>query len=79
MIAMLALGKQHGYDRLREAVESALDAGSHDVSAIRYLLTASQERRTELPAIEIGLLGRYERPLPMMNDYDQLLSAGVAQ
>lgn len=79
MIAMLALGKQHGYDQLREAVESALDAGSHDVSAIRYLLTANQGHRTELSAIEIGLLGRYERPLPIMDDYDQLLSTGVAQ
>jgi hypothetical protein len=32
-----------------------------------------------LPAIELGLLGRYERPLPMMNDYDQLLGAGATQ
>ena len=79
MINVLALGKQHGYDRLRVAVESALDSGSHDVSAVRYLLTANQQHRTELPAIELGLLGRYERPLPMMNDYDQLLGAGATQ
>jgi hypothetical protein len=79
MINVLALGKQHGYDRLRVAVESALDSGSHDVSAVRYLLTANPQHRTELPAIELGLLGRYERPLPMMNDYDQLLGAGATQ
>jgi hypothetical protein len=79
MIELLALGKQHGYDRLRAAVESARDVGSHDVSAVRYLLTANDACRTELPAIEVGLLGRYERPLPIMNDYDQLLSAGVTQ
>jgi transposase len=79
MIDMLALGKQHGYDRLRAAVESALDSGSYDVSAIRYLLTAKDACRPELPVPELGLLGRYERPLPIMNDYDQLLSAGGAQ
>jgi hypothetical protein len=29
--------------------------------------------------IEIGLLERYERPLPVMNEYDRLLMAGGAQ
>jgi hypothetical protein len=79
MINVLALGKQHGYDRLRVAVESALDSGSHDVSAVRYLLTAAEQPRTELPVIELGLLERYERPLPMMNEYDQLLTVGGTQ
>jgi len=75
MIEVLRLGKQHGYDRLREVVEEALEAGSQDVSAIRYLLTACQA--PELPAIDIGLLQRYERPLPVLNEYDRLLSVGV--
>jgi transposase len=79
MIAVLVLGKQYGYDRLREAVESALASGSHDVCAIRYLLTASQSHPAELPVIEVGLLGRYERPLPILSEYDELLTAGVAQ
>jgi hypothetical protein len=79
MIDVLKVGKQHGYERLREAVESALESGSHDVSAIRYLLTAAQRRSTEPPVIEVGLLDRYERPLPVMNDYDQLLGMGAAQ
>jgi hypothetical protein len=75
MIEVLRLGKQHGYDRLRDVVAEALEAGSHDVSAIRYLLTAGQA--PELPAIDIGLLQRYERPLPVLNEYDRLLSIGV--
>ncbi len=79
MIEVLKLGKQHGYSRLREAVESALGSGSHDVSAIRYLITAVQRPPAELPVIEVGLLGRYERPLPVMSDYDQLLGFGAAQ
>jgi hypothetical protein len=79
MINVLALGKQHRYDRLRVAVESALDSGSHDVSAVRYLLTAAEQPVTELPVIELGLVERYERPLPMMNEYDQLLTVGGTQ
>jgi transposase len=79
MIEMLMLGRQHGYDQLRQAVESAIGSGSHDVSAIRYLLTAGAAHPKDLPAIDVGLLGRYERPLPIMTDYDQLLGSGVAQ
>jgi transposase len=77
MIEVLRLGKQHGYDRLRDAVGETLAAGSQDVSAIRYLLTAGQAPQP--PAIEIGLLQRYERPLPVLNEYDRLLSVEVAQ
>lgn len=79
MIEVLRLGREKGYGRLREAVESALSSGSHDVSAIRYLLHASELAAVEVTAIEVGLLNRYERPLPVMNDYDQLLGMGAAQ
>jgi transposase len=78
MVELLTLGKQHGEGRLREAVEVALDSGAHDVSAVRYLLTARQSRM-DLPTIDIGLLERYERPMPLMNEYDQLLSIGVTR
>jgi len=79
MIELLALGKQHGYDRLKEAVETALESGSHDGSAVRYLLGAGRDRRAEIAAVDIGLLGQYERPLPVMTEYDQLLGAAVGQ
>jgi transposase len=79
MITLLMLGRDHGYDRLRGAVETALDSGSHDVGAVRYLLTASERQRVEVPIVEVGLLDRYERPLPVLNEYDQLLGTGMAQ
>jgi DNA uptake protein ComE-like DNA-binding protein len=79
MIEMLRLGKTHGYDRLQESVESAQASGSHDVSAIRYLMMAKQAGGFEAAAIDVGPLQQYERPLPTMSDYDQLLTAGVAQ
>ena len=78
MIEMLSLGKECGHERLREAVESAIHSGAHDLSAVRYLLMARQEQLNP-PTIEIGALERYERPLPMLHEYDQLLSVGVAQ
>ena len=42
MIELLQLGKTHGYEKLREAVESALELGSCDVSTVQYLMTAGQ-------------------------------------
>ena len=38
---MLALGKQHGYDRLRGAVETALSLACWDVAAVQYLLSTA--------------------------------------
>jgi hypothetical protein len=43
------------------------------------LLNADDLRRSECEAIDIGALERYARPLPVMLEYDQLLSAGVAR
>ena len=73
MIELIGLGKTHGYDRLREAVEGALQAGSCDVATVRYLLTADDLNRPPSEAIDVGLLACYERPLPVMSGYDQLL------
>ena len=79
MIELLGLGKKHGYDRLQEAVKSALATGCWDVAAVRYLLTEAVEPRVQLEAMELGILSRYERPLPVVNDYDQLLAAEVSR
>jgi len=77
MIELLGLGKKHGYERLQEAVKSALETGCWDVAAVRYLLTVSLEPRPQFETMDLGLLSRYERPLPVVNDYDQLLAAEV--
>jgi transposase len=76
MIELLRLGKKRGYDALRQAVESALDMGSCDVSTVRYLMTAGQLDREPAGLIDVGPLSCYDRPLPVMTDYDQLLAAG---
>jgi len=77
MIDLLALGKTHGRSRLEQAVEEALSLGSCDVGAVRHLLTADTLHRPPCEAIELGSLDRYERPLPVMNNYDQLLAGGL--
>ena len=74
MIELLQLGSGEGWPRLRAAVEQALSLGCHDVAAIRHLILAGHLDRPTIAAIDIGSLARYERPMPLMNSYDQLLS-----
>jgi transposase len=77
MIELLGLGKKHGYDRLQEAVRTALTTGCGDVAAVRYLLRAGSSAPPPLESSKLGGLARYERPLPGVQNYDQLLSGEV--
>jgi len=74
MIDLLLLARTHGYEALREAIEKTVAIGCMDVSAVVLLLNG---RRGELPRaaepVDIGGLSRYDRPQPMLTDYDQLL------
>jgi hypothetical protein len=65
------------YDNLTSAVVEALELGCTDVAAIRHLLMADQLQHVAQVTIEIGVLAAYERPLPTMIEYNQLLSAGI--
>jgi hypothetical protein len=75
MIELLRLGPQHGWEALRKGIEQALALGCTDAAAVRHLLVAGTLTHGERALPEIGLLQRYERPLPALNDYDQLLGA----
>ena len=79
VIELLMLTRQHGHDRLRQAIEKALATGCTDPAAVRHLLHAGELKHTVCEMIDVGLLGRYERPLPVMNEYDRLLRAGGAR
>jgi transposase len=79
MIGLLQLGKVKSYEGLQRAMEAALASGCWDEAAVRYLLTVEGEDRPPTEAVEVGWLGRYERPLPVMNEYDELLVAEVAR
>lgn len=75
MIEVLQCGREHGQERLREAVEKALEAGCSDIGAVRYLLGAKAGGpRGCVEPVDVGALTRYERPLPSTAEYDQLLA-----
>lgn len=78
MIEVLTLGKQHGYDRLAQAIATALELGCSDVEAVRYLLTAGTLKRPRPEPVDTSLLAGYERPLPTLSEYDQLLTMANA-
>jgi transposase len=74
MIDLLLLGRTHGYDGLRAAIEKTLAIGCADVSAVVLMLkTAHNELRERAEPVEVGGLSRYDRPQPTLMDYDQLL------
>ena len=52
-----------------------MSLGTCDVSAVRYLLTEAGLRKGPPPAIDVGMLARYDRPMPTMAEYDVLLSS----
>ena len=76
MIDLLKLGKHNCHDRLRKAIETALATGCKDAAAVQHLFYAQDLNRVPCEAIDIGMLERYQRPLPKMNEYDQLMLAG---
>jgi len=80
MIDVLLLGRQHGYEALRQAVEQALAMGASDVAVIQYLLEMERTgRRVPAAALEVSWLSQYERPQPSLQDYDRLLAASARE
>ena len=78
MIQVLSLIKQYGHERVRRAVEEAIALGCSDAAAIRHLAGAADLVHARSAIIELGALSRFERPLPVMTDYDGLLGQEVA-
>lgn len=78
MVALIRMGREFSYARLQAAVEKALALGCLDVAAIRHLLMADQLQHAVAEVIEIGALAAYERPLPTMDEYDQLFSSAIS-
>jgi transposase len=81
MIGLLQLGRTLGSAALRAAIDAALVLGCTDAAAVRHLVTARNLERARPEAVEVGPLAPFERPLPTVGEYDQLLTpvaAGVA-
>lgn len=74
MIELLMLGRTHGSDSLRDAIEETVAIGCMDVSAVVLLLKGrGDEVRGAAEPVDIGGLSRFDRPQPTLVDYDQLL------
>lgn len=78
MIGVLSLIKQHGHERVRAAVEEAVSLGCWDAAAVRHLAAAADLAHARSAVIEVGELSRFQRPLPVMTQYDALLVREVA-
>jgi hypothetical protein len=75
MIALVRAGLSDGWQRLIGAVEEALRLGVTDAAAVIHILRmpdAEDRRRHALDLAEE--LAQFERPVPVMDEYDQLLS-----
>ncbi len=77
MIGLLQLGRRHGQERLRAAIEEALALGCRDAAAVQHLMSASALTRAQPVVLDLGPLVAFERPLPEVREYDQLLAGGV--
>jgi transposase len=81
MIELLKLGRAHGYPRLESAIGQALGLGCSDGAAVRHLLGVAEgelrHRRSQV--IDIGALAKYERNMPVLSSYDELLNREVVK
>ena len=76
MILLLQLARTHGQQRLQGAIEATLALGCQDSAAVRHLLAAAQLERMPVAPLQLGLLARFDRPMPKVTDYERLLVGG---
>ena len=74
MITLVRAGSVEGWERLIAAVEEALRIGVTDAAAVLHILRMpdADERRRHAMALAEEL-AQFERPMPEMDEYDQLL------
>ena len=74
MITLVRAGTVSGWSGLVKSVEQALSLGTSDAAAVLHLLRRPAAEAPLPPAVILGAeLASYERPMPVMDDYDQLL------
>jgi hypothetical protein len=81
MISLVRVGLTEGWDRLIRAVEEALRLGVTDTAAVIHILRMPDPEDRRRYALQLAAeLAEFERPLPVMDEYDQLLGdSGVIQ
>jgi len=81
MISLVRTGLSDGWQRLIGAVEEALRLGVTDAAAVVHILRMPDAEERQRYALQLAEeLAQFERPVPVMDEYDQLLSdTGVIQ
>jgi hypothetical protein len=74
MITLVRAGSVSGWGRLIAAVEEALRLGVTDAAAVLHIMNMPdpEERRRHAIALTEEL-AEFERPMPVMDEYDLLL------
>jgi transposase len=75
MITLVRVGSVEGWGRLVAAVEEALRLGITDAAAVLHILRMPDpEQRRRYALVLAAELAQFERPMPVMDDYDLLLA-----
>lgn len=79
MITLVRVGLVEGWDRLVAAVEETLRLGVSDAAAVVHILRMPDAEQRRHYAIALAEeLKEFERPMPVMDDYDLLLADTTA-
>jgi len=78
MIDLLKLSQKHGILSCSR-LSNRLCPTVATIGGVQHLLNAEDLRHSACEAIDVGALERYARPLPVMLEYDRLLTAGGAR
>jgi hypothetical protein len=75
MIALVRAGSGKSWDQLIAAVEEALCLGVTDAAAVLHILNMPDPEQRRRYALDLAdELAQFERPMPVMDDYDLLLA-----
>lgn len=75
MITLVREGAANGWPRLITAVEEALRLGVSDAAAVLHILRMPDPEQRRQHAVALAEeLAQFERPMPVMDDYDLLLA-----
>ena len=79
MIDLLKLSQKHGHQKLQKAVESALSSSCYDSAAVQHLLNSEDLRHAGAKPSTSGRWSDTHDLMPVMLEYDQLLTMGGRQ
>ena len=78
MIVLVRVGLAEGWDRLLGAVQEARRLGVSDPAAVQHILRVPDPEARRLYALRLAEeLAGFERPMPLMDEYDMLLGGDM--